>query len=68
MLLATGKDKVALKRELSHLVTQGECTNLPGGFYLITPPRCARMGRLRIQLYIHKLLQYLAKPYYLGFY
>lgn len=63
-----GKGKVALTRELSRLEAKHQVINLRKGFYVIIPPRYAKQERLPVQLYIHKLFQYLNRPYYLAFY
>ena len=62
------KGKVALTRELSRLEAKHQVINLRKGFYVIIPPRYAKQERLPVQLYIHKLFQYLNRPYYLAFY
>jgi predicted transcriptional regulator of viral defense system len=63
-----GKGKVALTRELSRLEAKQQVINLRKGFYVIIPPRYAKQARLPVQMYIHKLFQYLKRPYYLAFY
>ena len=62
------KSEMSLKRELERLVGKEEIVNLRRGFYLILPPRYAKLGHLPIQLYIEKLFKYLKYKYYLGFY
>lgn len=68
LLSQCGKGKVALTRELSRLEAKHQVINLRKGFYVIIPPRYAKQERLPVQLYIHKLFQYLNRPYYLAFY
>lgn len=62
------KSDVALKRELSRLVTKKEILLLRKGFYLIIPPRYSNQGKLPINLYINKFFTFLEKNYYLGLY
>lgn len=68
LLKETGKGKTALIRELDRLIEKGEVINLRQGFYLILTPRYSSFGKLPINLYIHKLFDYLERKYYLGFY
>lgn len=64
----TSKTETAIKRELSRLVSKGKIINLRKGFYLIITPRYEKMGVLPIELYIHKLFEYLKRAYYLSLY
>lgn len=68
ILKVSTKSEVSLKRELSRLVEKNKILNLRKEFYLILPPRYARLGQIPIQLYANKLFKYLNKKYYLGFY
>ncbi|WP_026838345.1 type IV toxin-antitoxin system AbiEi family antitoxin [Gillisia sp. JM1] len=68
LLNQTGKGKTALVRELDRLIEKNEVINLRQGFYLILTPRYSSFGKLPINLYIHKLFDYLGRNYYLGFY
>lgn len=68
LLIETGKGKTAILRELARLIEKNEIINLRQGFYLILTPRYSSFGKLPINLYIHKLFDYLERNYYLGFY
>jgi len=68
LLNQTGKGKTALVRELDRLIEKNEVINLRQGYYLILTPRYSSFGKLPINLYIHKLFDYLGRNYYLGFY
>lgn len=62
------KTNTALARELSHLVVKKEIVSLRKEYYLIIPPRYAKLMRLPIELYIHNLFSFLKKDYYVGLY
>lgn len=62
------KTEIAIKRELSRLVTKKEITNLRKGYYLIISPRYSKQEQIPIQLFVEKLFKYLKSNYYLGFY
>lgn len=68
LLRETGKGKTATISELARLIEKGEALNLRHGFYLILTPRYSSFGKLPIELYIHKLFDFLGRRYYLGFY
>ncbi|WP_026838519.1 type IV toxin-antitoxin system AbiEi family antitoxin [Gillisia sp. JM1] len=68
LLNQTGKGKTALVRELDRLIEKNEVINLRQGYYLILTPRYSSFGKLPINLYLHKLFDYLGRNYYLGFY
>lgn len=68
LLRETGKGKTAILRELARLIEKNEVFNLRQGFYLILTPRYSSFGKLPINLYIHKLFDFLGRKYYLGFY
>lgn len=55
-----------LRKELIRLSEKNEIINLRQGFYLIIPPRYQNVGKLPIQLYVHKLFKHLGKDYYVG--
>jgi predicted transcriptional regulator of viral defense system len=62
------KSETSLKSELARLVKKNEIVNLRRGFYLIIPPRYSKSAFVPVQLYVDKLLRYLKRDYYLGFY
>jgi predicted transcriptional regulator of viral defense system len=64
----SSKSDIALKRELSRLVSKKEIINVRKGFYLIIIPRYRNLGQLPVELFIEKLFRYLNKPYYLALY
>lgn len=64
----SGKDSNAVTTDLAYLSEKGEILALRKGFYLIIPPRYSRLGVLPLELYVHKLFEYLNKPYYIGLY
>lgn len=66
LLGSIDKPASALKKELTYLTAKKEIIALRQNFYLIIPPRYATQGKLPIQLYIHKLFEYLNREYYLG--
>ena len=68
LLANSGRGKTALTRQLSRLEEKKRIINLRKGFYVVIPPRHAKQMGLPVQLYIHKLFQYLNRPYYLAFY
>ncbi|WP_299047653.1 type IV toxin-antitoxin system AbiEi family antitoxin [uncultured Polaribacter sp.] len=68
VLKKCNKTEIAIKRELSRLVTKKEITNLRKGYYLIIPPRYSKQEQIPIQLFVEKLFKHLKSNYYLGFY
>lgn len=68
LIRETGKGKTAILSELARLTTKNEVLNLRKGFYLILTPRYSSYGKLPINLYIHKLFNFLERKYYIGFY
>ncbi len=67
LMQKSNKGEVAIKRELSRLVTKRQILNLRKGFYLIITPRYAS-GKIPVQLYAEKLFRYLNRNYYIGLY
>ncbi|AZQ59839.1 hypothetical protein EJ994_13910 [Maribacter sp. MJ134] len=68
LLQETDKGKTAILRELARLIEKKEVFNLRQNFYVIFTPRYSNLGKLPINLYIHKLFVFLERSYYLGFY
>lgn len=68
LLRVNKKSKNAIWQELANLIKKNQVVNLRQGFYLILTPRYSSFGKLPINLYIHKLFNYLERDYYLGFY
>src|SRR5690606_24693536 len=64
----SGKDSNAITTDLAYLSEKGEILALRKGFYLIIPPRYSKLGVIPLELYVHKLFEYLNKPYYIGLY
>jgi len=60
------KTEIAIKRELSRLISKKEIVNLRKGFYLIITPRYSSAQKLPVQLYSEKLFKYLGRDYYIA--
>ena len=60
------KTEIAIKRELSRLISKKEIVNLRKGFYLIITPRYSSAQKLPVQLYSEKLFKYLGRNYYIA--
>lgn len=68
IIAISDKPTSALKKELSYLISKKEVLALRQNFYLIIPPRYAAQGKLPVQLYVHKLFDYLERDYYISGY
>jgi len=51
---------------LSRLSRKGRILSIYKGFYIIIPPEYSSRGVLPPVLFIHQLMQYIDKPYYIG--
>src|SRR6056297_4123209 len=56
----------ALNLALSRLSNKGRILSVYKGFYLIVSPEYSSRGVLPPVLFIHQLMQYIGKPYYVG--
>ena len=56
----------AINLALSRLSNKGRILSVYKGFYLIVPPEYNSRGVLPPVLFIHQLMQYIGKPYYVG--
>ena len=56
----------AINLALSRLSKKGRILSVYKAFYLIVPPEYSSRGVLPPALFIHQLMQYIGKPYYVG--
>lgn len=61
-----GINNVTLKKGLVRLVQSGKILSLRKGFYIIVPPEYSVKGILPPNLFIHDLMTYNKKPYYVA--
>jgi predicted transcriptional regulator of viral defense system len=62
------KSETALVSDLKYAAEKGNILSLRHHFYLIIPPCYSKIGKLPIELYIHKLYKFLEREYYVGLY
>jgi predicted transcriptional regulator of viral defense system len=62
----TGKTVTAVKRELDRLKKKGSVVAVRKGFYTIVPPEYSQTGLMPPELFIHPMMQWLNKQYYVG--
>lgn len=62
------KDKNALQMALNRFKRKGRIVRVRNGFYVIVPPEYAAQGILPAPLFVHELMQFLQKSYYVGLY
>lgn len=55
-----------IRKDLDRLKEKGEIVNIRRGFYTILPPEYQNMGVIPVDFYIHGLMQYFSKNYYVG--
>jgi len=60
------KQKTALHMALSRLMEKERIVRVRNGFYVIVPPEYAAMGMLPVPFFIHDLMLFLQKPYYIA--
>lgn len=68
LMQETKKTKNAIWQEISNLIEKNEVLNLRQGFYIILTPKYRPLGKLPLNLYVHKLFNSLQRNYYVGFY
>ena len=62
----TGKTATAVKRELDRLKKKGIVVAVRKGFYTIVPPEYSQTGLMPPELFIHPMMKWLDKSYYVG--
>jgi predicted transcriptional regulator of viral defense system len=62
----TSKTPTAAKREMDRLKQKGTVVAVRKGFYTIVPPEYSQAGLMPPELFIHPMMQWLNKPYYVG--
>jgi len=58
----------AIKKTLQRLHAKNKVVKIRRGFYVIIPPEYSATGILPASLYIHPLMQFLKRDYYVGLY
>ncbi|MFO7888701.1 MAG: type IV toxin-antitoxin system AbiEi family antitoxin [bacterium] len=66
LLKELSKQKSALHMGLKRLMDKGRIVRIRQGFYVIVPAEYSRQGMLPVNLFIHDLMDWLDKPYYVG--
>jgi predicted transcriptional regulator of viral defense system len=59
-------DATSLHMGLKRLMDKDRVVRIRNGFYVIIPAEYSRQGILPVYLFIHDLMQWLKKPYYVG--
>ena len=60
------KPKKNIRKDIDRLREKGVIKNIRRGFYTIIPDEYSNMGILPVELYVHDLMKYLHKKYYVG--
>lgn len=64
--LQLGVSENALKKSLQRLKSQGMVVRVRRGFYVIVPPEYRVKGIIPTSLYVHDLMRFLNRDYYVG--
>ena len=60
------KGKSAIHMTLNRFREKGRIIRIRNGFYVVVPPEYSAQGILPVPLFIHDLMAFLGKPYYIG--
>lgn len=66
LIIALPKSSRNIRKDLDRLKEKGEIVNIRRGFYTILPPEYQNMKVIPVDFYIHGLMQYFSKNYYVG--